>query len=613
MKIMIALFAVLALGCSNEIESPNGISSLPDQPPTPNGLTAMIGDGQIQLSWSVNDSSTVDYYKIYFSDSSSNVVDFLDTSYTSTYTAAGMINGRNYYFRVSVVNLSDLEGEKSRAVLATPGLFSLAIASGAEFVNSRNTSIQLTAPTGTELVQLSEDSLFGDAFWESYSASKNFNLSDVDGMKYVYARFQLSSGGESIGYITDSVMLDRRAVIDSVVFAPASDTVFVPGDVIHFAIYTSETGGTASIDIGNLNQIDLNDLGFDGDLVSGDAIYEADYTIQVGTELTNAEVIGHFIDAAQNSASTIKAANLLNVNTPLTAVTLSGYSISPSELLLEWTLADLSDFFSYRLFRSESDTIADTVNLNSFLVTTLTNQSSLTYNDTELTDSQTYYYRLYVFDDRGNSIGSNSLVLTTKAKEPLEAVVLSGYPISSRELLLEWTHADIPDFSSYRLFRSETDTIADTVNLSSFLVTTVASQGSLNYSDTGLSDSQVYYYRLYLFDDNGSSVGSNILTLATEVNDPPAGVTLAASLSGESLSVKLSWTRSDDADFKAYNVLRDTLSDLSTRQVIEIINNRATTSFTDKVPLAGTYYYKLGVIDIQGKTTESNTVAVDVP
>ncbi len=608
--ILMVMVAIMS-GCSDDVQAPSGISNLPEQPATPYGLTASIADGQIQISWSVNDLSGVDYFNIYFSDSSSNVVDYLDSTSATTFVADNLINGRSYYFRISVVDLAGREGLKSRAMSANPGLFSISISNGAEYINNRNAPLQLTAPSGTGFVQLSEDSLFGGAFWESYNPSKNYDFSDLDGMKYIYARFQLTVGGESIGFVSDSIILDRRAVIQSVSYSPVTDSlgvdiIFVPGDTIHFEINSSETGGTASVEIGTLERIDLFDIDPDGGSGVGDGVYEVDYIVQVGTELNNAEVIGHFTDAAKNGAAEIKATDLLNINSPHQAVALTGYSVSSSELLLEWTQADMSDFSSYRLFRSETSL----VDLTSFLVTTITSQSSVAFTDTELADTQTYFYRLYVFDDNGNSVGSDSLELSTKANDPLEPVVLAGYPISSRELLLEWTRADMTNFSSYRLFRSETPT----VDLNSYLVTTATNQSSLNYNDTELIDDTIYYYRLFVFDDDGNSVGSNELSLRTEVNDPPAKPTLAASLTGDSLSVKLSWTESDEDDFRTYNVLRD--SDTTggfDGQVIGIINHQATASYLDKVPLAGEYFYQVWVADIQGDSTGSNMVAIDVP
>lgn len=692
--------AVMILSCSDEVQSPSGISNLPDQPPTPHGLTASIGDSQIQLAWSVNDPTVVNHYRVYFTDSSANVVDFLDTTSLASFNATGLVNGRNYFFRVAVVDVAGREGLKSRAVGASPGLFAISIANGAAYVNNRNTPIDLTAPSSTGLVQLSEDSLFGDGFWEPYTANKSFDLSDADGMKYIYARFQLTTGGESILFVSDSVTLDRRAVIEAVTFAPDTDSVFVPGDNIHFTILTSETGGTANIEIGALDRIELNDFGLDGDAVADDGIYEADYVVQIGTELTNVEVLGHFTDAAKNGAPEIKATSLLNINSPHQAVVLTGYVISSSKLLLEWTQAEMSDFSSYRLFRSGTAP----VDSSSLLVTTVTNQSSLTYNDIDLADDSTYYYRLFVYDDKGNTVGSNALTLATNATDPLEAVVLSGYSISSSELLLEWTRAETSNFSSYRLFRSETVSVdsssslvttvtnqstltysdteladtqtyyyrlyvfddkgsligsndvslttkasepvvltgypissrelllewtraelanfsnyrlfrseADSVNLNSFLVTTATSQSSLTYSDTGLTDNKTYYYRVFVFDDKGNSVGSDSLALTTEINDPPVKPTLAASLSGDTLSVKLSWTESTEADFMSYHVLRDTDIAWGTEQVIGIINHGPTASYLDIVPQAGTYYYKLRVIDIQGSTNESDAVTVIVP
>jgi fibronectin type 3 domain-containing protein len=601
------LIIVFVIGCSNDIDPPSGVSSIPDQPETPHGLTAAIGDGIVLLDWKVNKPSAIDSFAVYFSDSAAFNMSLLDNTQNTTYTADGLTNGRRYFFRVAAIDKANLEGEKSRTVVATPGVFSITIENGRVYVNDRNVSVQLTAPEETDLVQLSEDSDFGDSHWQTFASSMGFELSDVDGTKHLYARFQLGGSGNSASFVSDSIVLDRLAVIDSVVENSAGVTLSA-GDTVHFSVYTSEAGGEAAVEISGLGDMALNDMGEVGDNIADDGIYELDFTIPIGTELVEAEVIGKFTDAAGNNAPNLKASTRLNATFPPDPVTLTGYAVSWDEILLEWTKSDISDFAAYRLFRSETQP----VDQNSDLVTTISDKLILSYRDTGLTDNTQYYYRLFVFDNSGDSAQSEELAIQTMNNEPPDPVTLTGFALSSHELLLEWTRSNIDDFKNYRLFRSD----ASVVDSSSFLVTTIGSQLVLSYNDTGLVDDKTYYYRLFVYDQAGKMAGSTELSLNTLVNEPPDTVALAADLTGDTLSVELSWQQANDADFSSYRVIRDTSplplnydADLQ----IKIINTRSTVSLFDDVPVAGQYYYQVYVFDKQGLSTGSNTVSAIVP
>lgn len=504
---ILVLAALAAAGCSNNVEAPSGVAPLPTRPEVPLGLTAAIGDGLVRLSWAVNDPGAVARYKLYYADTSAvDKLQLLDSTTHSQDTVYNLINGRRYYFRVAVVSTAGFEGEMSQVLIAIPGIFSIAVNGGAKYTNSRAVSVDLTAPSGTTLVQLAEDPLFANAFWQNFGSARDFELSDGDGPKTVYARFQLNAGGTSAASVYDSITLDRVATIRSVT-ENSGGQVLHAGDSVRFTLDAGETGGEASVNIPGLGTIDLNDDHRSGDRTAQDGIYESWHTIPIGTELTDAEITGQFTDAAGNRASAVKAASRLNATFPPDAVTLSGYTFSSREIQLEWTRATLSDFASYRLYRSETPVL----NPLAFPVATITSVSTQSYRDTGLVDTTAYYYWLSVFDTRGNGARSDSIKVFTAA------------------------------------------------------------------------------------------------------NLPPDSTVLAANYAGDSLKVELTWLESRDADFASYQVLRDdgVVSGIyNPALVIKIINTRSVTSFTDTVPAAGRYYYRVFVFDIQGRCTGSDMVSI---
>lgn len=495
---------LLALGCSNEIDAPSGVSTLPPQPETPRGLTASIGDNQVALSWTVTTAATIDRYKVYFSDSLGATGQIFDSTAETGITVTGLVNGREYYFQVSAVTVDGLEGEKSRSTAATPGIFSISLASGAEYYNQRTVGVSLTAPTGTGLVQLSEDSDFTGAHWETYSPARSFLLSDNDGVKTVYARFQLAAGGNSIGYVSDEITLDRVATIVSVLEDTGGDTL-TAGDHIEFHLVTTETGGSASVEVVGLGIIQLNDDGFGGDGVADDMSYEFIYTLPIGIELTEAEVIGRFIDAAGNQAPERKAISTINATYPPEAVQLGGYAESSLDIVLEWSRSAVTDFASYRLFRSNSAGGTGT------LVTTIPNQATVGYRDTALAAATPYYYTIYVYDSRGNNTVSNEVALTTLTNAPPDPVTIAvGLTGETQETQITWLQAGDADFKAYHLLRSA----SAPSGYSEDLVVNIINNRATTQTTDNVPTAGTYYYQVFVFDKQGENTGSNVVTVA---------------------------------------------------------------------------------------------------
>ncbi len=72
-------------------------------------------DEKLDLTWdTATDNIAVDHYKIY----RDNV--FIDTEYSTTYQDTGLTNGQEYCYKISAVDTSSNEGEKSNQKCATP-------------------------------------------------------------------------------------------------------------------------------------------------------------------------------------------------------------------------------------------------------------------------------------------------------------------------------------------------------------------------------------------------------------------------------------------------------------------------------------------------------------
>jgi fibronectin type 3 domain-containing protein len=511
---VILIIAGLVAGCSNEIESPTGVSLLPSQPEIPRGLNAAIGDGQVVLSWSVGQPAAVSAYIVYFSDSAAGNMAVLDSTTSTIDTISGLVNGQRYYFRVAAVDKSGIEGEKSNAVSVAPGIFSLIIEGGREYTRDRSVTLGLTTPPGTGYMQISEDSTFAEAHWESFSADIGFELTDGDGAKIVYARFQLYTGSSSFMTVSDDIILDRVAVIDTVIVregdgtAFRADSVYRPGNRLHFMIRGLEKGQSAAVEVSGLGTIDLTDFGVEGDVTADDGVFEVDYIIPDETELAEAEIVGRFADAAGNEAPVKSAGVRLSVTSPPQPIDLWGYGVSSLELQLLWTKTTATDFSRYRVFRAKSDTSE----ANSTLIIDIVKADDIKFLDGGLDAETEYCYWIYTDDTHGNSARSERLCLTTLKNEPPETlVVAANYTGESLTAKLSWAKASTAyDFQSYRILRSRTD-FADYD--SSLAIEFLTDKTLTTYTDRSLSDTGIYYYRVYVYDRQGASSGSNLASV----------------------------------------------------------------------------------------------------
>lgn len=96
--------------------------------------------------------------------------------------------------------------------------------------------------------------------------------------------------------------------------------------------------------------------------------------------------------------------------------------------------------------------------------------------------------------------------------EPPEAVTLIGAEeVTSSSLKLNWTENSDSDFSYYRIYRSSDYSVSE----NSTLVTTIYSRSQTNYTVTGISANTTYYFKIYVYNDDELSTGSNTISVTT--------------------------------------------------------------------------------------------------
>lgn len=209
-------------------------------------------------------------------------------------------------------------------------------------------------------------------------------------------------------------------------------------------------------------------------------------------------------------------------------------------------------------------------------------------------------------DQAGNAaIGVSAPQPLTIRAAPVAVQLAAPLVEPSFRVSINWTESPATDFSAYRVYRRT----SEPVTVSSTLIETIAAKGTLTTGDTTALPGTKYYYRVFVFNKAGLSTGSNTDSITTPANAAPAAVTLAGSFT-DSNSIRLTWTRSAEADFASYRVFRAPIGSVDlTDQLVTIINSSSTDTFTDFVT-GTTMIYRVYVFDRFGLSTGSNEVIV---
>jgi glucose/arabinose dehydrogenase/chitodextrinase len=224
--------------------------------------------------------------------------------------------------------------------------------------------------------------------------------------------------------------------------------------------------------------------------------------------------------------------------------------------------------------------------------TLLATVPGLTYNNTGLSPSTSYSYRVRATDAAGNLSGySNAASATTQGtpdtSPPSVPTGLDGTGTSISQINLSWSAStDNVAVSGYRIFRNGSQ---------------VGTSATASFHDTGLAVNTTYAYTVSAYDAAGNNSAQSPSVNASTLPDttaPSVPTNLAAQvISGT--QINLSWTASaDNVGVSSYHVYRDNT----------LVATVTTTSFPDTGLTPGnTYSYAVSASD--AATNESAKTA----
>src|SRR5712691_11070669 len=246
----------------------------------------------------------------------------------------------------------------------------------------------------------------------------------------------------------------------------------------------------------------------------------------------------HTIVAGQTSlpSNTASATTLAVAPSPPTGLTAT--AASSSQINLSWTApADNggSGITGYQIERS-----TDGGSTWSSLVNTCGTSTSC--SDTGLAHATTFTYRVSAINSIGTSPSSNTASATTLAVAPSSPSGLAATAVSPSQIILSWTAPTDNGGSAITGYKIERSTDGGTT-----WSALVANPGNTatTYSDTGLSHTTTYTYRISAINSIGTSSASSAVSSTTPIAtpSPPTGLAAAAASSSQ---INLSWTAPTD-------------------------------------------------------------------
>jgi List-Bact-rpt repeat protein/fibronectin type III domain protein len=223
--------------------------------------------------------------------------------------------------------------------------------------------------------------------------------------------------------------------------------------------------------------------------------------------------------------------------------------------------------------------------------------SVTSYPDEGLIPSTKYYYRVraYAVNSSGDSAYSNTANATTLSS-PATPTGLSATATSSSQINLSWADKSNNE-TGFKISRS--------VDGVTFAVLVTVGQNVTTYSNTGLTASTTYSYRVQSTNANGDSAYSNTAT-ATTPSLPPAAPSSLTATAASTSDVTIAWVDNSN-DETAFKIERS-LDGVVFSQIATVGTN--VTVYADSaLAAATTYWYRVRASNATGDSLFSNVAS----
>jgi len=220
-----------------------------------------------------------------------------------------------------------------------------------------------------------------------------------------------------------------------------------------------------------------------------------------------------------------------------------------------------------------------------------------TFSDDDIQPESTYEYRVYAYNEAGNSGYANTLVVNTLPSLPEKPTNLISEVTASSKIKLSWQdNADNED--GFKVFRSEN-------NENNFQEITQVGEDVTEFEDENLTDGTTYFYKIAAFNLAGDSPFSQVTSATTW--EPPSVPTNVVATVVSTTQINLSWQ--DNAhNEEGFKIFRSKNNENNFQKIIQVDEN--VTEFEDENLSAGTtYFYKLVAFNQAGDSPFSQVTS----
>ncbi len=285
-------------------------------------------------------------------------------------------------------------------------------------------------------------------------------------------------------------------------------------------------------------------------------------------------------------------ANATTLTVPPSApATLTATAASSSQINLSW--ADVSTETGFKIERK-------TGSGGTYAQIATVGANVTTYNDTGLTASTIYFYRVRATNAGGDSSYSPEASATTLAAVPPTPTGLTASTASTTQINLSWT--DVSGETGYKVERK-------TGSGGTYAQIGTTAANVTTYNDTGLTAGTIYYYRVRATNASGDSAYSSEVNTATLTLAP---ATLTAT-TASSTQINLSWA--DVTGETGFKIERKTGSGGTYAQIATTAAG-VTTYVNTGLTASTVYYYRVRATDAGGDSAyspEANATTSSVP
>ncbi|WGT46727.1 LamG-like jellyroll fold domain-containing protein [Tessaracoccus lacteus] len=305
------------------------------------------------------------------------------------------------------------------------------------------------------------------------------------------------------------------------------------------------------------------------------------------------------LDAAGNASepSAAAEADVPDTAAPTAPADLSATVVSGS-VQLSWTAStDNVAVTGYQIHRSADPSFTPAA-------ATLVGESTTT-SYTDAAPAGSWHYTVVAVDAAGNTSTASGVADATVADTLAPSTPTLSAEVDGDSIELSWTEStDNTAVTGYRVYRGTTaDFTPDTANL-------IDETTSRTLTDDDL-DPGTYHYKVVAFDEAGNvSAASEAATATVAAPDTtaPTAPTVAATVSGDDVSLTWTGTSTDDTGVVGYTLYRGTTDGFTPGSSTKVADLTGTT-YTDNNLDVGTYYYKVTAVDAAGNVSDPSETA----